>query len=61
MLAPNGAAFVVIGDSRVGPERVPGDLALRRAAEQAKLRVVASAAESRRGARIEEHLLELRR
>jgi hypothetical protein len=51
----------VIGDSRVGPERVAGDLALRRAAEHAKLRVVASAAESRRGARIEEHLLELRR
>jgi DNA modification methylase len=60
VLAPNGAVFVVIGDSRVGPERVPGDLALRRAAEQSRLRVVASAAESRRGARIEEHLLELR-
>jgi DNA modification methylase len=60
VLAPSGAAFIVIGDSRVGPERVPGDLALRRAAEHAKLRVVAAAAESRRGARIEEYLLELR-
>jgi hypothetical protein len=60
VLRQNGAAFVVIGDSHIGRLGVAGDRALRIAAERAGLRVFASAAETRDGARTnEEHLLHL--
>ncbi len=63
VLAPTGAAFIVIGDSRVGAQAVPGDRVVRGAAERAGLRIVASAAEERRigGRPTREHLLHLAR
>ena len=62
VLRPNGSAFVVIGDSRVGKKAIQGDYALRIAAERASLEVHALAAELRQtGARAsEEYLIELR-
>jgi DNA modification methylase len=66
VLRPGGRAFVVIGDSAVGAQVVPGDAAVRRAAARARLHVVASAAEERpsfyapaRRAIRREHLLHL--
>ena len=65
VLRRDGTAFVLIGDSHVGRLGVAGDRALRTAAERARLRVVASAAEARRlsaargGRTAEEHLLQL--
>ena len=64
VLKPSGRAYVVIGDSAVGTRSIAGDVAIRFAAEKAKLRVVASAAQDRpnfyapSGAKIRrEHLL----
>jgi hypothetical protein len=62
-----GDAFIVIGDSAVGENRVAGDAAIRKSAEQLRLKVVASASQerpnfyapSRSGTR-QEHLLQLR-
>lgn len=47
VLKPGGHAFVAIGDSMLGTFVVPGDVAIRKAAERAKLEVTASAAEER--------------
>jgi DNA modification methylase len=47
VLKPGGLAFVAIGDSCIGTQVVPGDVAIRRAAERARMRLVANAAEER--------------
>jgi DNA modification methylase len=47
VLRPDGLAFVAIGDSAVGAQAIAGDAAIRRAAEPARLAVVANAAEDR--------------
>jgi DNA modification methylase len=47
VLRPGGLAFVAIGDSALGSHVVAGDAAIRRAAEKARLRFIASAAEER--------------
>jgi hypothetical protein len=47
VLRPDGLAFVAIGDSAVGAQAIAGDAAIRRAAERARLAVVANAAEDR--------------
>jgi DNA modification methylase len=64
VLVRGGLAFVAIGDSAVGQKTVAGDAAVRRAAELARLRVIATAAEERpnfyarvRGSTRQEHLL----
>jgi DNA modification methylase len=68
VLRPGGRIFVAIGDSAVGPEVVPGDLAIRRAAGRAGLRLTAGAHQARpsfyapaRRATRREHLLLLER
>jgi DNA modification methylase len=47
VLAPDGKAFVVSGDSAIGKRLIPGDHALRQAAERAGLKVAANASQSR--------------
>jgi DNA modification methylase len=47
VLRADGLAFVAIGDSAVGAQAIAGDAAIRRAAEPARLAVVANAAEDR--------------
>jgi DNA modification methylase len=47
VLAPRGRAYVVIGDSAVGTRAIAGDQALRRAAERARLTLLAAAAQER--------------
>ena len=66
VLKPGGMAFVEIGDSALGTYVVPGDEAIRKGAERAKLVVTATAAEERpnfygknRRETREEHLLML--
>jgi hypothetical protein len=63
VLKSDGAAFLVIGDSRVGSKAIAGDRPIRLAAEKCGLRVHASAAELRHVAArtTEEHIVELRR
>ena len=68
VLRPGGSAFVVLGDSHIGGLAVPGDRAMRTAAERAGLTILASAAEGReapgsrgQARRSEEHLLHLQR
>jgi DNA modification methylase len=47
VLKPGGVAYVVIGDSAIGPQAVPGDVAIRAAAKRAGLRVPACAVQLR--------------
>jgi len=68
VLKPGARAYIVIGDSALGHEIVPGDAAVTSAAEVAGLTMVATAAQARpnfyadaRRATRSEHLLALRK
>ena len=68
VLKPGARAYLVIGDSALGHEVVPGDAAVTAAAELHGLTVVAAAAQARpnfyadaRRATRSEHLLSLRK